>query len=91
MKQIFKSPSALTQGYYLMYVRSKTGKYIYVFQITDENMEVFKMILIEVPKESVSVFTTPRTLSRSALCRGRGSTIYELTENEFMLEISDLI
>lgn len=90
MTLIDRSITSLPTGYYIHYISTSVGKYLHLFEMCDESLNLLKMMVRD-RKSSVSIYTKSRIIQRTSLnnyCKGY---VFQLTEDEFLLETSELI
>jgi len=83
--------SSCPDGFYVFLAKGNGGcRYLYIMEIQDEFVLLYKMY-IEDDTHKVSLALENRTLPRNVLNNSGKGDIFELTEEEFLLETSDLI
>lgn len=76
----------LTDGYYMYYSVDVGRKHMYVFELTGEDVYVLRMVFRYGDK--VKIHIKDETYKRIMLNHERTGCIFQLTEGEYLLELS---
>lgn len=96
MTLIHKRLRALENGFYLYYVNpgSTNGKWVYLFESTDEHIYLLNCVKSERYHNGtfrVDCLLEGRKINKRTLSYDRGAVIFKLTEEEYLLETSEII
>ena len=78
---------SLEDGYYLYYLQNSGRKHIYTFELTGEDVYILRTMFQE--GGMVKIITHSGTYKRMMLNQERTGVIFHLTDEEYLLEMSE--